>query len=94
MAELLAGTSPSQREVVATALGGLPWAGIEHSAWMQAGELAQELRQRGGSVPLMDLVIAVAAVRADASLWTEDRDFQRVKTVLPGLRLYRSSARR
>ena len=40
-------------------------------------------------MPLIDLLIAVAAVRADASLWTRDTDFERVAGVLPDLKLYR-----
>jgi predicted nucleic acid-binding protein len=30
-------------------------------------------------------VIAVACVRAEAALWTSDRDFERIRGVLPEL---------
>jgi predicted nucleic acid-binding protein len=71
------------------ALGSLPFVEFGRDAWTQAGELAHELRSRGAAVPLIDLLLAVAAVRADASLWTRDSEFERVADVLPELQLYR-----
>lgn len=89
LAELVAGTPVSQREDVWLALGRLPFVELGRDAWTRAGELAHELRSGGAGVPLIDLLIAVAAVRADASLWTRDTDFERVAGVLPDLKLYR-----
>jgi predicted nucleic acid-binding protein len=89
LAELLAGAPPSRRDELWLALASLPFAESGRDAWAQAGELAQELRSRGGAVPLLDILIAVAAVRANAALWTRDRDFERVAAVLPELELHR-----
>ncbi len=87
--ELLAGVTPTQRDDVWLALASLPFVELGRDAWAQAGELAHDLRKRGDGVPLLDVVIAVAAVRADASLWTRDRALERIVGVLPDLRVHR-----
>ena len=87
LAELLAGAPPPQREELWLALASLPFAELGRDAWAQAGELAHELRSRGEGLPLLDVLIAVAAVRAHAALWTRDRDFERVVDLLPELEL-------
>jgi predicted nucleic acid-binding protein len=46
------------------------------------------VRERGASVPLTDIQIAVSAVAASAELWTRDADFERVSTVLSALRRF------
>ena len=84
-AELLAGATPNRRDDLWIALGGLPWAELDHEAFREAGHVANDLRRRGDVVPLTDVIIAVAAARADVSLWTHDRDFERIKAVLPAL---------
>jgi predicted nucleic acid-binding protein len=89
LAELIAGTPAAQREDVWLALSSLPFVELGRDAWVRAGELAHDLRRRDDSVPLIDLLIAVAAVRADAELWTRDSDFERVAGVLHDLRLRR-----
>jgi predicted nucleic acid-binding protein len=89
LAELVAGTPADSREDVWLALAGLPYVDLDRDAWTLAGEVAHRLRATGETVPLLDLLIAVAAVRADAALWTKDSDFQRVAQALPELRLHR-----
>lgn len=89
MAELLAGTQPDRREELWLALGSLPWAELDHAAWRQVGEVANALRRAGRSVPLTDVIIAIACVRAEAALWTEDRDFERIRQELPALELFK-----
>ncbi|HKY26172.1 MAG TPA: PIN domain-containing protein [Gaiella sp.] len=87
LAELVAGTPARQREDVWLALVSLPFVELGREAWTRAGELAHELREKGEAVPLLDLLIAVAAVQGDATLWSRDSDFGRVAAVLAGLRL-------
>jgi predicted nucleic acid-binding protein len=89
VAELLAGVATAQRGELWLALASLPYVELGRDAWALAGDLARELRSAGRSVPLVDLLVAVAAVRSDAALWTRDEDFQRVRDVLPDLRLHR-----
>jgi predicted nucleic acid-binding protein len=88
LAELLAGTPPERRDDLWLALGSLPWAELDHAGWRRAGEVANDLRRTGRSVPLTDVVIAVACMRAGASLWTLDRDFEAIGAVLPELEVY------
>ena len=88
VAELLAGTTPLQREDVWLAIGSLPWADLDRAAWREVGEVANDLRRGGVSVPLTDVVIAVATARSDAELWTRDRDFERIRQALPTLQLH------
>ena len=87
LAGLLAGTNVEQREELWLALGSLPWAEIDHAGWREAGEAANDLRSSGASVPLTDVVIAISSVRSGATLWTRDRDFERIRAVLPALEL-------
>lgn len=88
LAELLAGAPEQQREALRDALAGLPFVDIAYGTWREAGELAQSLRRGGAAVPLLDVLIALAAIRAKVSLWTHDRDFERLAKVVPGLRLH------
>jgi predicted nucleic acid-binding protein len=90
MAELLAGTTPDRRDDLWLAIGSLPWAEIDQPAWRSIGEVANDLRRTGVSVPFTDIAIAVAAVGAEARLWTNDRDFQRIQEVVPALELHGS----
>jgi len=87
LAELLAGAPGERRDELWLALGSLPWAELDHAGWRQVGELANDLRRADVSVPLTDLVIAVAAARSQATLWTRDQDFERIRPVLPALEL-------
>ena len=87
IAEVLAGTAPEQREETWLALGNLPWAELDQLAWRQVGEVVYELRRRGVSLPLTDVVISVAAMNAEAEVWTRDEDFSRIREALPDLRL-------
>lgn len=88
LAELVAGADAPQRNEVRVALSTLPYVDLGRDEWRQAGELSHELRRRGQVVPLMDVLIAVAATRSEAALWTRDRDFARIAEVAPALTLY------
>ncbi len=88
LAELLAGAPEQQRDALRDALAGLPFVDIDYSTWREAGELSQTLRRAGVAIPLLDVLIALAAIRAKVSLWTRDRDFERVAELIPALRLH------
>jgi predicted nucleic acid-binding protein len=81
VAELLAGTAERDRGKLARALDGLPWIELGRPEWHRAGELAASLRGAGMSVPLTDIEIAVAALAAEATVWTADADFRRIAQV-------------
>ena len=88
MAELLAGAGPTQVDELWLAVGSLPWAELDHAGWRHVGEVAGRLRSTGRAVPLTDVVIAVAAARAGASVWSRDEDFVRIQSALPQLKLH------
>lgn len=89
LAELLAGAGDGQREAIVGTVGGLPFAELDRGGWEEVGAVAQRLRRSGGTLPLTDLTIAVAAARAGHALWSLDRDFERIVPALDGLELYR-----
>jgi predicted nucleic acid-binding protein len=88
IAEILAGTPAELRPEVWSSIGSLPWADLPPEAWRRIGERLHDLVRKGGTVPLTDMAIAMAAVEGDAALWTRDKDFRRIKEVLPKLELY------
>jgi predicted nucleic acid-binding protein len=86
---LLKGIPTHRWDALWISVGALPWAELDRSAWRMVGEVAADLRSAGVSLPLTDVEIAVASVRAEAALWTRDLDFERIRSALPGLQLYR-----
>lgn len=87
-AELLAGTAQERREELWGVLARLRWADLDRTAWRRIGELATDLRAAGTSVPLTDVMIAVAAIDAKAELWTRDSDFRHIAEAVTSLALY------
>jgi predicted nucleic acid-binding protein len=88
LAELLAGTARERRAELARLLESLRWAPLGRSQWRRVGEVAAVLRERGESVPLTDIGIAIAAADAACELWSRDADFDRIQVALPGLRRF------
>ena len=54
---------------------------IADSTWRQASSWGWKLARRGQTAPLVDLLIAAAAVEANCMLWTSDSDFDRIASV-------------
>jgi predicted nucleic acid-binding protein len=85
LAELLAGVrSADQRDRLQEALGGLDYIEMQEPTWRRAGELAADLRARGRTLPMSDLIVAALAVEHDLAVFTTDNHFRHV----PGLRLH------
>lgn len=87
-AELLAGAKAADRTRLWLLLTGLPWADLGPLQWQNVGEAAARLRERGESMALTDIEIAVAAVDSTSRLWTRDADFKRIRLVLTGLQFF------
>ena len=60
-------------------LSGLPQVRLTDSLWREAARLGLRLRAASVSVPLPDLVIAQAALAADAVLWHIDQHYERIR---------------
>jgi predicted nucleic acid-binding protein len=88
VAELLAGAKSPDRGRLWLLLTGLPWADLGPVQWQSVGETAARLRERGETVALTDIEIAVAAVDSSSRLWTRNSDFRRVRGVLPALQFF------
>lgn len=85
LAELLAGVrNREDREQLQEALAGLDYLEMQEQTWRLAGELAAELRSKGRTVPMSDLVVAALAIEHGFSVLTLDSHFRRI----PGVRLY------
>ena len=87
-AELLAGAEGEVAERISSTLASLPWAQLDPEVWREVGSVARRLRRLGHTMPLTDLVIAVAAARAEHVLWSFDADFERIREVVDDLSLY------
>jgi predicted nucleic acid-binding protein len=57
----------------------------DRDSWLRAGELVAECSARGFQLGIADCLLAALAMRESASIFTLDRDFERI----PRLRLFR-----
>ncbi len=88
LAELLAGVKHSeQREQLSDALAGLEYVELREQTWRRVGELAAELRSKGRTLPMSDLIVAALALEHGLSVLTSDNHFHSI----PGLRLHSRS---
>ncbi|MGH2860992.1 MAG: PIN domain-containing protein [Solirubrobacteraceae bacterium] len=88
VAERLAGAKSPARGRLWLLLTGLPWAELGPVQWQSIGETSARLGERGESVALTDVEIAVAAVDSSSRLWTRDSDLKQVRAVLPALQFF------
>ena len=56
--------------------------------WLRAEELTFILHRRGLHVPATDLLIAAVALGHRIPLWHADRDFERIRQVMPELKTH------
>ena len=85
LAELLRGTrSIGEADALQSVLDAVPFVAGDRSTWAQTGQLAAELQRRGEALPLVDVHIAAIAIEHGASVYSLDRDFERI----PGLSRY------
>jgi len=83
-AELLVGTADDARfRKLNSLLDALPDAPINSGVWQDAARLGADLRRGGVTVPLPDLVIAQAAMRAGIELWHADNHFEEIRKLAP-----------
>lgn len=86
LAEVLQGIRTEQEaDLVRNEFASLHYYEATRDTWSRAGSLSRELRQKGLTVPLSDLVIGVLAIEHDAEVFTTDPHFDKI----PGLKLYR-----
>jgi len=80
--EMLQGIkSPREEALVVSAFQAVPHLEMTGSLWIKAGHLSSQLRKKGHTLPLSDIIIATLALENTCSLLTVDRHFD----VIPGL---------
>lgn len=85
LAEVLQGArTQREAEQLSAGLKGFPYLAETQETWMRVGELARQLRQKGVTVPILDLLIAALALEHGCEVYTLDEHFERV----PGLTLH------
>ena len=84
LSEILQGIRTKKEAVrVKESLKRLPYLEVTRDAWEKAGELSRDLRRRGTTIPLSDMIIASLAIAGGCEVLTVDPHFQHV----PGLKL-------
>lgn len=64
---------------------------VEDGSWRLAEEMAFQLRSKGITLSLVDVVLAATAMETDSALWTLDRDFEQISKRFPSLRIHHPS---
>ena len=89
MAELLRGAvSEKQFNQLKSSLECFEYIPIEQEDWDSLPRLLYTLKTNGIAVPFQDAMIALLAMKAACPLWTTDRHFSILQSVLPELKLF------
>lgn len=85
--ELLIGAKDEDKfQALDQQLSVLPHLSMTERTWRESARIGRKLARSGQTVPLIDLLIASAAIEAGMILWTVDSDFKRIEGVA-GLRV-------
>jgi len=60
---------------------------LEETDWKQLADLFIVLKQFGITVPFQDAIIAYLALKESCTIWTRDKHFSLIKSVIPELEL-------
>jgi predicted nucleic acid-binding protein len=85
--EVLGGARPEERERLGLYFSVIPYRRCDESDWNRAVALAWELRDKGVTVPWLDVVVAALVLHDNNRLFAIDTHFRRISE-LTGLRLY------
>lgn len=86
--EVLGGARAEERGRLGRHFSVLPYRSCTEADWDRAVALAWKIRDRGLSVPWMDVVVAATALFDDVRLYALDAHFSQIAE-LTGLRLYK-----
>ena len=88
-AEILCGVRDElHRDRLLDALDAFHQIPIPDSVWDEIGGTLARLRRSGITVPFADVVIATVAISSGLELWTRDKQFHLIQTVVPQLRMF------
>ena len=87
--ELLRGSKTDDEFVqIETSLEDCYYLNFAKNDWTALAKLFIILKKNGLTVPFQDVMIAYLAIKYNCEIWTNDKHFKLMKTVLPTLRLY------
>ncbi|MBQ3394399.1 MAG: PIN domain-containing protein [Oscillospiraceae bacterium] len=90
-AELFQGaqSEKTQRDVAST-LSMYGTKNLGDNDWDELGHQLRRYKACGFTVPFTDAVIASIAIKYDIPVWANDKHFEMMKRVIPGLAVYRT----
>ena len=92
-AEVLAGASTSAKwDRISVALDDFDYLAFPETLWDQVARHSLQLRFSGYKFPFNDVAIATLALHYDCELWTRDKQFALIQSVLPSLKLFQEPA--
>jgi tRNA(fMet)-specific endonuclease VapC len=85
IAELIQGIKrKKESEAVRASIDAVPYIEMTYNDWVFAGDLSNELRKKGLTIPLTDIATGAVAINNNMSVVTLDRHFDHI----PGLKLW------
>ncbi len=86
VAELLQGVKTAgEHAALSRCIGAVSFVECAYKDWLEAGNISFNLRKKGITVPLTDIIIAVVAKKIEAAIYTRDKHFEEI----PGVSLFR-----
>jgi hypothetical protein len=86
LAEILQGIRNQQEaDSVRNEFASLHYYEATRNTWSTSGSLSADLRRKGLTIPLTDIIIAALAMEHDTEVFTTDPHFEKI----PGLKLHR-----
>jgi len=84
IAELIQGIKNNKdKEAVLGGIDAVPYIEFTYEDWLLAGDLSNELRKKGLTIPLTDIATAAVAINNNMSVFTLDKHFEHI----PGVKL-------
>ncbi len=82
LAELLQGIKTNkERKIVVNTFNALDYIEITKDIWIESGNLANELRSSGKTIPLSDIILASCARKFQYPIFTIDKHFQDIPDI-------------
>jgi len=89
--ELLYGSKDvNQYHKIIEAISDFPIIDLYPLFWDELGYNLFTLKKSGITVPIQDTMIATLAINYDLKLWTNDKHFFHIKSILPKLQIFES----
>lgn len=82
ISELLHGVkSEKEYKLLSESISAVPYAECVYDDWIKTGETLYNLKKKGITVPLTDILISAIAIRHDASVLSLDKHFKSIDMI-------------